>query len=89
MHTKRVRKSKKHKRVVSKVIPHFPDVWAHIRDGGIVVDELCGLDAYERGLGIRWTADGDHPSTLTSVLIDIYWRYMLEGELPRRGGFVR
>lgn len=87
--TRRTRRTRRRKDVLSRVVPHFPHVWNHVADGGIVIDDLCGLDIYEQSLDIKWIADGDHPTVLTDVLIDIYYRYMLEGALPRKGAFVR
>ncbi len=84
VHVKRARKSKRHV-MVDKVILHRPDVTKHLRDGDIVVDELCALDRHESE---ELEVDLDIPRTLFLILVVIYEHYMRHGKLPRSEGFV-
>ena len=47
IHVKRVRKPNGRRVVEQKVITHTSSLMDHVRDGGIVVDELCGADVIE------------------------------------------
>ena len=84
VHTRRVRKPNGRKVIERKVITHTPSLMNHVRNGGIVVDELCGADR------IEFEVTGDPlPRILLQLLYTIYESYMRSGELPKTEAFIQ
>ena len=79
----RKRVSKHHKQVVEKRIPHFPDTHRHLADGGIVLDEPCGVDSLED------TGDGRLPRIADILIVRVYLHYMKDGALPKEESFLQ
>ena len=75
--TKRGRISKHRKGFVNVRVPHCPDIEAHLRDGGITIDEACGVDAL-----VPDSADADVPVCANALLFRVFFHYMMNGELP-------
>lgn len=72
------------KAVREKVVTHLPDLSAHLTDGGITVDALCGLDELERA-----QTGTVLPRVVRLLLYDIYGHYQKHGKLPERGAFIQ
>ena len=70
--------------IEQKVITHTPSLMEHVRDGGIVVDELCGADRRE------FEETGNPlPRILRQLLYAVYKSYMLNGKLPESEAFIQ
>ena len=84
IHVRRVRKPSGRRVIEQKVVTHVPNLREHMRDGGIVVDELCGADR------IEFEGTGDPlPRILRQLLYAIYKSYMLKSELPETEAFIQ
>ena len=84
VHVRRVRKPNGRRVVEQKVITHTPSLMDHVRDGGIVVDELCGAD------GIEFEGTGDPPPRIVrQLLYAVYESYMVNGKLPETEAFIQ
>ncbi|MBR3312844.1 MAG: hypothetical protein IKG18_01760 [Atopobiaceae bacterium] len=84
IHVKRVRKPNGRRVIEQKVITHVPSLHDHMRDGGIVVDDLCGADRIEfEGTG------NPLPRIVCRLLYAIYKSYMLDGKLPKDEAFIQ
>jgi hypothetical protein len=84
IHVRRVRKPSGRRVIEQKVITHVPSLHEHVRNGGIVVDELCGADRIEFG-----EAGDPLPRILRQLLCAVYKSYMLNSELPETGAFIQ
>ena len=62
----RERTSKHQRRIIEKRIPHFPAINQHLADGGIVLDEPCGIDSLES------VGDGRLPSVANRLVVHVY-----------------
>ena len=82
IHEKVVRGPNGRKRLVRKKITHFPNVYAHIEDGTVRVDELCGVD-------VAFKEQGMHPRCASILLDRVFQRYMEDGVLPDKEGFIQ
>ncbi len=84
VHVRRVRKPNGRRVIEQKVITHFPSLHDHLRDGGIVVDDLCGADKIEfKGTG------NPLPRIVCRLLYAVYKSYMLNGKLPEDEAFIQ
>lgn len=81
---KRGRVSKHRKGLIEKRIPHTPDIAGHIRDGGITIDEPCGVDAIDPS-----PYYGDAPRCALILLFHVFEHYMMTGELPENEEFIQ
>ena len=67
------------KKLVEKRIVRFPNIGVVIADGGIVIDELCGIDeagcTYQNGVCIV-------------LLIRVFEKYQETGALPGMTAFI-
>lgn len=82
IHEKVVRGPNGRKRLVRKKITHFPNICAHIEDGTVKVDELCGVD-------VAFKEQGMHPRCASILLGRVFQRYMEDGVLPDKEGFIQ
>ncbi len=75
----RIRKTPRGKKLVENRIVRFPNVMGIIADGGIVVDELCGIDeagcTYQNGV-------------YHVLLIRLFEEYQKTGALPETATFI-
>lgn len=82
IHEKVVRGPNGRKRLVRKKITHFPHIEDHIEDGTVQVDELCGVD-------IAFKESGRYPRCALILIRKVFERYMEDGVLPDKEGFVQ
>ncbi len=75
----RIRKTPRGKKLVEEKIVRLPNVGAIIADGGVVVDELCGID--EAGCTYR---NGIYHVLLTRI----FEEYQKAGALPETAAFI-
>lgn len=75
----RVRKTSRGKKLVEKRIVRFPDIGAIIRDGGITIDELCGIDAE----GLTYNM-----GVYQVLLRNIFEEFQKTGSLPEKAAFI-
>ena len=84
IHSKVVRSPGARRTRWTKIVPHFPNIGQHLDDGGIVIDELCGVDKRESGeTGTRL------PRIVHNLLVSIFVRYMIDGKVPDRESFIQ
>ena len=84
IHVKRGRVSKRRKGLIEKRIPRTPDIVGHVRDGGITIDEPCGVDAFDPS-----PYYGDVPRCAYILLSHVFKHYMMTGELPENEEFIQ
>lgn len=68
-----------------KVITHTPDLMEHVRDGGIVIGSLCGVDAREQASGVEYRL----PRIVYHLLSHLFEAYMRDGALPENAAFIQ
>lgn len=84
VHVKRVRKPNGRKVLQEKVITHVPSIGEHVRAGGIVIDELCGVDRKE------FEETGSPlPRIVRQLLYKVFEGYMQDGKLPVDTSFIQ
>lgn len=72
------------KKLVEKKIIHYPDISAHLESGGVIIDELCGVDLlYARIYRARY------PQIALTLIAKLFMEYMETGELPGKMGFAK
>ncbi|WP_373577090.1 hypothetical protein [Parafannyhessea umbonata] len=82
IHEKVVRGPNGRKRLVRKKITHFPHIDVHMEDGTVRVDELCGVD-------VAFKESGRYPRCALILIRKVFGRYMEDGVIPDREGFVQ
>ena len=82
IHEKVVREANGRKRLVRKKITHSPHTEDHIEDGTVRVDELCGVD-------VAFKESGRYPRCALILITKVFERYMEDGILPDKEGFVQ
>lgn len=80
VHEKIVKGSNGRKKLVRKKIMRSPDLSAHIEDGTLVVDKLCGVD-------VAFKESGMFPRCAFILISKVFGRYMEDGTLPDRESF--
>lgn len=82
IHEKVVRRPNGRKGLVRKKITHLPHIDGHIEDGTVQVDELCGVD-------VAFKESGTYPRCALILITKVFERYMEDGILPDKEGFVQ
>lgn len=82
MYERVVRGPNGRKRLVRKKITRLPHIDGHIEDGTVRVDELCSVD-------VAFKESGTYPRCALILMRKVFERYMEDGILPDKAGFVQ